>query len=563
MNESPIAYQPEPLPPPGRDDVLVVAEPNWAERFAEEELQQVRHRGRIWRLDVQPSGDKEKPATVMDLFGRVSGLDCVWPKVIDRAGGTGGIVRIDSMPLAQWPLFRRVVIQCDWLLDGAWDEEAFTKDWWRPLKRMDWNGEVDPAEKSWWDRVEHDELKSWAANAVLPAGLLLLSMIRHEYSIDERMELVCVTGRPWVRRGSLNVDSLTTLGAIRRSLDSNERIRCVSAIDREPVRCGRAQPDREAVIDAEWQERLLRACLLRAMWGELLSEKRVVSGTNPLTVIFCDDNPNNVKSFIEGLGMPCDDGADAQRRECKNAQEGRKALRYARVSAPESVTCNVICEEPHKWDEKIRDIAIEVSQVKRERDCRGDPPIFVLCDYDLATGTDSGRHEDVAAGRGDPHGLEVPVTGAKLSALAKGHLSREFPGRSISAIAFSGGVSPVIAQECIGLGCDFVIRKDGAVSRGGSGGAHVSADVGGLSSLTLWVWTIACHHRFLVDVLRELRESNPAPDKVTQLLEASFRAVVRRDISVPRSLQPRLDEVREEAMGRLGSSRRARGDISS
>lgn len=528
---------------PGKDDVLVVAEACFWKQILEMEKKRQPTGGgsgrTIWRLEVGESCERPEAgmATVEDLFQSVVGLECLSPRDVVSEGGERHLA-VKQVPLALWPLFGRIIVQCDWRLGCTQREDGTpfdpVKDWWQPDREH-----LKAEHKVWLDHMEAPLYKGWASKAVVPAGLLLLNMIRHEYSIDERTELWCLTDAPSTDSAG-NSKRLTTFGAMRKSLDSNGRIRCGDLAPEGPDRAlvpvepskkwKEASPTSGAFVGSEWLERLLRARLARSMWKELGALQSVADAKECPVVVFCDDNPKNVTGFLQGVGLPCDLGG-----------EDKRCLRCARIPQT-SKAMHDINEKPDKWDEAISDLVRNPDGPNPlGRDCSADPPIFVLCDYDLdSAGTNGGGVSDGA----------VPVTGAKLAALVKGHLSKSYRGRSISAIAFTGGASPVIAQECIGLGCDFVIRKDGAISRGGSG-AHVSVDVGGLSSLTLWIWTISCHHRFLLRVREELSGDTTPPERASELVEAAFRAVVRRELSVPRSLEARLNEVRAAAMSAL------------
>jgi hypothetical protein len=530
--------------PLGRQqDALVVAEPPLAslimERLRSEG--QLSPEARVVTVAVRPERGGEA-ATMRDLFRAALSLPVPGQAML----GGGGDASMSAYPLALWPLFGNVYVQRDWALGPDPDDWSLNfpmpdEEWW--LSRR---GSSEEREFQW-RRRRHgpEDFKDWARWAQLPAGQLLLSVLRHEYSVDERTVLAAITdcdagfgpGRGHdepVREGEV-------LYRVLKELDSNDRI-WSGCRGRPLVRLG--SQDRHAPTspwveaEAAWMKRIMHAAFARECWRPMELLDRIGRETS-LEVVFCDDHWRNVRGFLSSVGVV---GSDDPERDSRAYRVLLPPAKHGATGEPFS------SEDPHQWDEELASL-VEVY----EHGSGGTPadrdPLFILCDYDLDTSHARSRPQGIRS-------LGVPVTGAKLAALTKGHLARRFPGRTISAIAFTGGSSPVIARECIELGCDFVIRKGIAQSRGG--GTHVSADVGGLSSLALWVWSITCHDRFLRCILSAL---DGGESHAVELLEGAYRAVVRREIAVPRSLEHRMTEVRERALRTIRSigSPRAEG----
>lgn len=517
--------------PLGRQqDALIVAEP-WLAPLLRERLRadgQLPSGARVVTLEVRPERSGQA-ATMRDLFRAVLSFPVPGRSVL----GGGGDASVSAYPLALWPLFGHVFVQRDWALgcgpeDWSLNFPEPSEEWW--LSRKDSSEERGFP----WGRRRHGEkeFSEWARWAQLPAGHLLLSVLRHEYSVDERTVLASIADSEAAvdPRGDGNapVEEGEVLFLLLKELDSNDRIRS-GCLHRRLERLG--EKDRHAPADpwveaeSAWMRRIMHAAFTRECWRPMELRERGGDG-HSLELLFCDDHYRNVRGFLGSVGACETDDPPPDSRAYRVLLPPKQPDRFG-----EPFTS----EDPHRWDEEIAGEfgahGNESAGPASDRD-----PLFILCDYDLDTSHSSGRSGTVRS-------LGVPVTGAKLAALAKGHLARKVPGRTISAIAFTGGSSPVIARECIELGCDFVIRKGSAQSRGG--GSHVSADVGGLSSLALWVWSITCYDRFLKCILREFDDGE---SHTVELLESAYRAVVRREIASPRSLEPRMTEVRDRAV---------------
>lgn len=550
--------------PLGRQrDALIVAEP-WLAPLIRAKLRQLVPDPdmRVVTVEVQ-SKRSGQAATMRDLFHSALSL----PRPGTSVLGVGGDASLHKYPLALWPLFGRIYVQRDWALGPELDDWSLnfaspSEEWWLSRK--------DSAEERGfpWNQRRHGEREfgAWARWAQLPAGHLLLSVLRHEYSVDERTVLASITdSEAQVDREHCPTDPIAegeVVFRLLKELDSNHRI-WSGFRDRPLMRIGEESRHTPlapwAEAEAAWLRRMMHAAFARECWNPMGLLDRA-GKDHSLKVIFCDDQERNVRGFLGSIGAFSandrssdrldDDGGILGYIGAAPKADPRATSGAYRVLLPNRPDADALFQspDPHRWDEELSGLiesnTVGATEVTFDRD-----PIFILCDYDLDTSNLGGQS-------GEPRSLGVPVTGAKLAALAKGHLARRFPGRTISAIAFTGGSSPVIARECIELGCDFVIRKGSAQSRGG--GTHVSADVGGLSSLAVWVWSIICHDRFLRCILKKFDDGEP---QAVELLESAYKAVVRREIAVPRSLEPRMTEVRDravKAIRQLGSSKAGR-----
>lgn len=474
-----------------------------------------------WFLEVGEAGSGgRRGGTVSEL------LDACLPPLVPpfRIDSESGVLR--ALPISVWPMFGEILVQRDWIVGDELDEGPFA---------------------AWWKDPDSKVLTACPPDAprVVPLGLLLLHLVRHELSTPEYVFLGAFADDP-------ELDSMAELA--RKDLDSNARIGFLgmSDIDRrwDPAgsRMRLDRGNRERCDDAlkplmETVQRQMRGYFARQAWRALglggNDGRGCASHQSPL-VVYCDDTIKNILKLCESVGI--DPGKE-------QPLEGTPS--FVLLGGTGGARIERLVDDRERWDEAIYDVVeghLNVGATNCERGSEEQRPIFVICDYDLNS---DDYESSLGAARLRPGSRHASLTGAKLAALVRGHIVRErSSGISlVSALAFTGGRSPVIAQECISDGCDFVITK-GEVRADRSNAVHASADVYGLFSLGFWVYTLVCHHQHISDGGERVRGGG-RQIPITDALRDVCRIVVRRDVAMPRSLEPAMNRLRFEAYNHL------------
>jgi hypothetical protein len=450
-------------------------------------------------------------------------------------------------PLSLWPVFDEIIVQRDWSVNP--DDKA-----------CPW------IKEDWWQGKEWSHLRSVEdAPAVVPAGLLLLHLVRHELSTPESVWMSTLTDGTHddVSRGT------------KKALDTNGRIETESLLEISERWLATGGPSstqpfqRRQVQGTEAQRSgqqnlslslgFMKTALTRRIWKTLWGAP--VQGNSDLDrpiVVYCDDSLENLKMFAHAAGPPIVP-VDNAKATPTNDRPGANPPQYLLLGGsdmqtrdPKSLAPKFLGTRRDRWDEEIfKEICSAAESSENHQATSKRPaakrPVFIICDYDL----DCDRHIDTQTAI-----RNASLTGAKLAALVKAHLVNDpsFGNSIVSAIAFTGGRSPIIAQECLTNGCDFVIAK-GVIRGDLQNAAHVSADVEGLCSLSFWIWTLACHSREIQRVCYEIQRG-PSDKPITDSVRDVCRCAIRRGVALPKSLEPAMNDLRYQAYRSMGSDHR-------
>jgi hypothetical protein len=513
---------------PPSQSVLIVGEPEFTKAME------------AWLSDRDASEDKPKTwtlnpngATVSDLFDSVTA---------PRPDGSG--LNYKSLPLALWPLFEEIWVQRDWDVvsrNETFDDtlrQLFNRsdnrrcEWWwlaaeDPLS-FDDSGSF-PSDKK--RRLEQDDVERQVS---LPAGAMLCGMLRHEYSMrNARNRIHCCSCQGRSKNGEMSDERvirqlLGFLGAGFRDISHLH----TSDLKSEPTDSEQqGHCTRDELRKARLLQRLLSAAWIQSVWKQLRLPAKDLAAP---AVVFCDDK---FKSLVQIREAFLDEPQSAEGASSADQHSLYLTRLDGRTCEPDE-PIRPIKYQTTPWDTEIAEAFTPSHDTAASAPTA---PAFVVCDYDLDGGT--------APEQPKGHSL----TGAKLAALVKGHLSNSKVGsdRTVSAITFTGGHSPVIARESIELGCDFFIRKAAA-----SGNHHAAVDVDGLASLSLWIGTVTALDRYLRDFLEALRQNGLTGLQIIEGLECACRATIQRELAIPRSLEPLLQRVRARAMDALSRSDR-------